>query len=132
MKILVINGDCIQINSSANLCHLAYIRGLLDSSHEVTLISADGRDYKLDESMRIPEGVKSLEVYAFLNCSVLSSLSLPSTITYLGTYVIDNCPLEELTFRGTIAQWNAIEKEDFVSYDSPLHVVHCTDGDVNL
>ena len=80
----------------------------------------------------LPEGVKSLEVYAFLNCSVLSSLSLPSTITSLGTYVIDNCPLEELTFRGTIAQWNAIEKEDFVSYDSPLHVVHCTDGDVNL
>lgn len=29
MNILVINGDCMQTNTSANLCHLAYIRGLL-------------------------------------------------------------------------------------------------------
>ena len=37
MKILVINGDCITTNSSANLCHLAYIKGLVDSGYEVTL-----------------------------------------------------------------------------------------------
>ena len=48
MKILVINGNCIQVNSSANLCHLSYIRGLIDAGHEVTLLSADGRDYILD------------------------------------------------------------------------------------
>ena len=58
MKILVINGDCISKNSSANLCHLAYIRGLVDAGHEVTLLSADGRDYTLDPSMVIPKEVK--------------------------------------------------------------------------
>lgn len=64
MKILVINGDCVQTNSSANLCHLAYIRGLVSAGHEVTLLSADGRDYKLDESMTIPSEVKSYTYYA--------------------------------------------------------------------
>ena len=49
MGILVINGDCIQTNTSANLCHLAYIRGLVDSGHNVTLLSADGKDYQLDD-----------------------------------------------------------------------------------
>ena len=63
MKILVINGDCIQVNTSANLCHLAYIKGLVDSGHEVTLLSADGRDYDLDPAMKIPECVSCHTYY---------------------------------------------------------------------
>ena len=55
MKLLVIIGDCIQVNSSANLCHLAYLRGLDEAGHDITLLSADGKDYKLDSSMHIPE-----------------------------------------------------------------------------
>ena len=49
MKIFVINGGCLQVNSSANLCHLAYIHGLIEAGHEVTLLSADGKDYILDQ-----------------------------------------------------------------------------------
>lgn len=73
MKILVINGDCIQTNTSANLCHLAYIRGLVDAGHRVTLLSADGRDYKLDESMVIPEEV---EQHTYYGVSFYEKLSL--------------------------------------------------------
>ena len=58
MKIMVVHGECIQTNSSANLCHLAYIRGLLNAGHDVTLLSADGRDYTLDSSMVIPPEVQ--------------------------------------------------------------------------
>lgn len=64
MKVLVINGDCIQTNTSANLCHLAYIRGLVDLGYDVTLVSADGRDYSIDTSMEIPKEVKSHTYYA--------------------------------------------------------------------
>lgn len=63
MKILVINGDCIEVNSSANLCHLAYIKGLLAAGHEVTLLSADGRDYVRDPSMTIPKEVRCYTYY---------------------------------------------------------------------
>ena len=63
MNILVINGDCIQTNSSANLCHLAYIRGLLEAGYQVTLLSADGRDYKIDSSMKIPDEVTTYTIY---------------------------------------------------------------------
>ena len=73
MNILVINGDCIQTNTSANLCHLAYIRGLVDAGHRVTLLSADGRDYKLDESMVIPEEV---EQHTYYGVSFYEKLSL--------------------------------------------------------
>ncbi len=57
MNVLVINGACIQTNSSANLCHLAYLRGLLAAGHKVTLLSADGKDYKVDPAMMVPEQV---------------------------------------------------------------------------
>lgn len=58
MKILVINGDCILTNTSANLCHLAYIRGLVTAGHNVTLICAEPNGHKVDPSMVIPDGVK--------------------------------------------------------------------------
>lgn len=73
MKILVINGECIQTNTSANLCHLAYIRGLVDAGHSVTLLSADGRDYTLDPSMVIPAEVKQ---HTYYGVSLYEKLSL--------------------------------------------------------
>lgn len=73
MKILVINGECIQTNTSANLCHLAYIRGLVNAGHDVTLLSADGRDYKLDPSMVIPNEVKQ---YTYYGVSLYEKFSL--------------------------------------------------------
>ena len=78
MNILVINGDCIQTNSSANLCHLAYIRGLLEAGHRVTLLSADGRDYKTDPAMEIPEQVVQHTIYGV---SIYEKLSLKKKAT---------------------------------------------------
>lgn len=60
MKILVVMGDCITVNTSANLCHLAYIQGMIDSGFCVTLLSADAPEYKHDESMKIPESVEAV------------------------------------------------------------------------
>lgn len=73
MKILVINGGCLLTNTSANLCHLAYIRGLVDSGHEVVLLSADGRDYALDPNLSIP---KEVEQHTYYGVSLYEKLSL--------------------------------------------------------
>lgn len=73
MKVLVVNGDCIQVNSSANLCHLAYIRGLVDAGHDVSLLSADGKVYQKDPNMRIPTSVRR---YSYYGMSLYERLSL--------------------------------------------------------
>lgn len=78
MKIFVINGGCLQVNSSANLCHLAYIHGLIEAGHEVTLLSADGKDYILDQSMEIPPQVKHITYYGV---SLYERLSLRKKAT---------------------------------------------------
>lgn len=73
MKVFVVNGDCIQRNSSANLCHLAYIRGLVDCGHEVTLLCADGKGYKLDQAMVIP---RQVQCFTYHGISLYEKLSL--------------------------------------------------------
>lgn len=54
MKILVIAGYCLQVNSSANLCHISYISGLLDGGHVVDLLTVSNKGYRIDESISIP------------------------------------------------------------------------------
>ena len=73
VKILVINADCLNRNSSANLCHLAYIRGLVELGHQVVVLSADGKDYNVDACMELPECVENHTIYAV---SLYEKLSL--------------------------------------------------------
>lgn len=54
MKILVVAGYCLRVNSSANLCHLSYINGLLDCGHEVDLLTVSEKDMPIDQSIVIP------------------------------------------------------------------------------
>lgn len=56
MKILVINAYCLTVNSSANLCHIAYIQGLIDLGHDVTVLSSSVDGYTKDESIVLPKG----------------------------------------------------------------------------
>lgn len=84
MKVLVVNADCVTVNSSANLCHLAYLNGLVACGHDVTLLSADGRDYKTDPSMEIPQGVKNYTYYAV---SLYEKISMKKQVTPANTQV---------------------------------------------
>ena len=63
MRVLIINADCLTRNSSANLCHLSYIKGLIENGYEVDVLSADGKDYQLDPGMVIPKEVTSYTIY---------------------------------------------------------------------
>ena len=57
MNVLVINGYCLSVNSSANLCHLAYLQGLVDAGAHVSSLSIDSADYPADLSMKIPDEI---------------------------------------------------------------------------
>ena len=70
----MINGDCIQVNTSANLCHLAYIRGLVEAGHMVSLLSADEKGYQTDSEMSVPDSVERIGYYGQSFYDILSSL----------------------------------------------------------
>ena len=88
-------------------------------------------------SIEIPDGVTSIKEYVFRGCSSLISITIPDSVTSIGNYAfMSGCKnLSNVTFTGTIAQWNAISKDS--SWDSGINLcpathVHCTDGDVAL
>ncbi len=58
MKVLVISGECVQVNTSSNLCCLAYLQGFVDTGNDVALLSADNHGYAIDPDMHIPDRVK--------------------------------------------------------------------------
>ena len=61
MKILVVAGYCLRVNSSANLCHLAYINGLLDCGYEVDLLTVSEKNQIMDPGIALPPVRKRFE-----------------------------------------------------------------------
>lgn len=62
MKILVVVGYCLQVNSSANLCHISYLKGLLDGGHTVDLLTVSNKNQNIDIGIDIPK-VRKLYTY---------------------------------------------------------------------
>ena len=73
MNVLVINGYCLSVNSSANLCHLAYLQGLVDAGAHVSSLSIDPADYPADLSMKIPDEI---------DCHYIQAISLYERLSH--------------------------------------------------
>ena len=57
-------------------------------------------DIKL--KLEIPEGVRRIKDYCFKNCSEITSLTIPSTVTFIGEHVFEECSIEELDLPSSI------------------------------
>lgn len=62
MKILFTVGSCLEINNSANFCHIAYIRGAVEAGHDVDVISMSSKGCLTDDTIALPE-VSNMYVY---------------------------------------------------------------------
>lgn len=54
MKILFIVGSCLRVNTSANLCHIAYINGCVRAGDDVDVISMSEKGSVIDKSIELP------------------------------------------------------------------------------
>lgn len=78
MKILVVAGYCLQVNSSANLCHISYIKGLVDCGHTVDLLTVSNKNQNIDLGINIPK-VHKLYTY---NASLYEQLGVKKSAKY--------------------------------------------------
>ena len=75
----------------------------------------------------------SIGTRAFNNCTRLTSITIPDSVTSIGEEAFYNCSgLESITFGGTVVQWNAISKGIGWKYNVPATKVVCSDGSVKL
>ena len=84
-------------------------------------------------SVVIGNKVENIGGLAFSDCSFLTSIEIPNSVTSIGYGAFSYCyELNNISYKGTIMQWNAISKESNWHNDVPTTVVHCTDGDVAI
>lgn len=114
------------------------------SEDGVMLISANTNSvgFVLDPSVGItsavvPDGVTRIgdtNEAPFAYYDILTSITIPASVTSIGGYAFYECTgLTTITFKGTVAQWNAItfEGNDW-NYNVPATIVTCSDGTVSL
>lgn len=70
-------------------------------------------------SVRLPEGITALNDATFMNCTALSSISIPSTVTTIGGNVFNGCPITSLSLPGGV---NSIGYDAFCHSLKELHV----------
>ena len=77
----------------------------------------------------------SIGAFAFTRCTALSSLTISANCTKIGTCMLTYCSsLTEITYEGTKAQWDAIEKgtnwdsRHGADHEDVLSKIICSDG----
>lgn len=143
LKTICYTGDIV------GWCGIDGLTGLM--SEDVTLYIGGN---KIEGELIIPDGVTSIDDYAFRGCSGLTSVTIPDSVTSIGDNAFYNCSdmtsvtipksvtsiginaffgctgLTSIKFEGTIGQWKAIERMG-IGAPSTCQVV-CTDGTIAI
>ena len=86
-------------------------------------------------SIVIPQGVTHLAGGAFGNCANLTKITLPNSLTNLWDEVFSGSTnLHTIIYKGTMAQWNAIDKAQTSEHEWDRgmngYTIFCTDGNI--
>lgn len=76
--------------------------------------------------------VKTSYGYLYLSRNTIKTVIIGEHVTRIPRKSFYKCALENITYKGTIEQWNLISKDTGWYGDAVTTVVHCTDGDVEL
>ena len=103
----------------------------IDIPDSVTLIDGSAfHDCASLISVTIGNSVTSIEDYAFCCCRALTDITIGNSVTSIGEYAFSCDSLMEITFDGTVEQWNAIEKSSVWGGGQGSYLIYCTNGEI--
>lgn len=92
-----------------------------------------GNTYTSLSALTLGNAVTSLGAYFIQNQYGLESLTIPTSVSHIYSHAFYNTSLDDIYYNGTLAQWNAIEKDnDWDTGATTGCFLHCTDGDRQL
>ena len=80
-------------------------------------------------SVTFPVGVTEIGEYAFCECDYLKTVTIPDSVTSIENDAFDSCPIKDVYYGGTEAQWEGISIGDdngtlkstaIIHYSSPM------------
>ena len=88
-----------------------------------------GGDSNVPASLKtvVITGSTKIVANAFVGCSGLKNLAIAATVTGIGNYAFDGCSDLTITFNGTRAQWDALEKSENWATGCNGLTVRCSD-----
>ena len=111
----------------------------IDGDVDMTIVIEDGimTACKTDVvTVSIPNNVKKIGAFAFLNCKSLNFVSIPASVENIETSAFLGCKsLVNISFCGTVAQWIAIKGKKWIIWEPihcPVKTVKCIDGDYDM
>lgn len=76
------------------------------------------------ETCRINDNCKLILNHAFYVCGSLTEVEMPNGIKFIGEFAFGFCQnLSAIRFKGTAAEWDAIEKDEYWNFHCPASVV---------
>lgn len=101
------------------------------SSIETATVPALALDYisKSNLITLVITSGESIDYFSLSWCNNLTSLTIPDSVTSIGSYAFNGCSsLTGIIFQGTMQQWNDISKETYWNNNTGSYTVTCTDG----
>ena len=83
---------------------------------------------------KVTLNAKEMKQGAFARCRNLEEMNLGNNLRKIGVWVFSDCPkLKEINFKGTIQEWNSVEKNSgWKTGNTQINKIVCTDGEINL
>ncbi len=130
LKSIVITGTTnIEDYAFFDCCYLENIT--FDKNSKITTIGEGSFAWCHSlTSIEIPDGVTSIGVSAFSECNSLQKILIPNSVTRIGDRAFYISWALNISFGGTVAEWNNIIKGDDWNLGLNTTKVICTDGEV--
>ena len=102
------------------------------NEYQVATDYDEGFENLSSTSITLPDGFEKINI-GFDNSFYLKKIYLPASIIKIEGEIITNClSLETIDFKGTKAQWEAINKDERWNYQAPAFDISCSDGIINV